>query len=148
MTLLEAVRDHWAWKGFDPVEVLGFNAFGNLLVRSSSDQVWRIIPEELEAFPLAETLADYETVRSHPAFERDWAMTALLDLARSALGPLSGGQSYCLKVPAVFGGAYDDSNLAIIDSVELIRSTGTTAQQIDHLPDGTKVRLRAVDQAR
>jgi hypothetical protein len=145
VTLLEAVQQHWAWKGLDAVEILGFNPFGNLLVRSSSDAVWRIIPEELEAAPVAETLADYEILRSDPGFERDWAMTALLNVARSALGPLQGGQSYCLKIPAVLGGAYDDSNLAMIDSVELIRSSGDIAQQIDHLPDGTKVRLRGVD---
>lgn len=143
MTLLEAVRNHWSWKGLEAVEVLGFNPFGNLLVRSSSDQVWRIIPEEPEACPVAGTLAEFESLRSDPGFLRDWEMEALYDVARTRLGPLAGGQSYCLKVPAVLGGAYDASNLALIDSAELIGSSGDLARQIDHLPDGTRVRLKA-----
>ncbi|TPW02128.1 MAG: hypothetical protein FD125_2229 [bacterium] len=141
MTLLEAVRNHWSWKGFEAVEILGFNSFGNLLVRSSSDQVWRIIPEELDARRVAGTLAEFESIRSDPEFLRDWDMAALLDVARTTLGPLSGGQFYCLEFPAVLGGAYDASNLALIDSAELIESSGDMARQIDQLPDGTRVRL-------
>jgi len=71
-------------------------------------------------------------------------MKSLVTVAKSKLGLLSDGRKYCLKIPGVLGGKYDESNLATISLVELIRSSGHLANEVRELPDGAQIKLSVV----
>ena len=72
-------------------------------------------------------------------------MERLVEDAEAALGQLTEGRCYCLKIPAVMGGGYRAENFGTISREEVISAAGSLARQIDHLPDGTKIKLQVVD---
>lgn len=142
--LVEVIRDAWRWRGLEPVEVLGSNAFGNVIVRAADGILWRIMPEEPSATPIAEDDAALRRVFADEEFRIDWEMLALVSEAQARLGP-RGERCYCLKIPAVLGGAYDGDNMGLISLDELLGAAGDIARQIDGLPDGAHVRLRIME---
>jgi hypothetical protein len=141
MDILEAIAGGWKWKGIEPVQIIDQNAFGNVIVRTRTGAFWRICPEELDAKPIADSEARLEAVRNAPEFILDWKMDLLVQKARRVLGEPGQGRCYCLKIPAVLGGEYDDANIGTITVSELLSFSGDLAKQIDDVPDGSKVRL-------
>ncbi len=117
------------------------NAFGNVIVYSANGTYWRISPEDLSCKVVARTASDFESLRSDDAFQRDWKMARLVEIAAAKLGPLADDRCYCLKIPAVLGGQYDIGNFGTNSRNELIAFSGDLARQVKDLPDGTKVKL-------
>jgi hypothetical protein len=74
-------------------------------------------------------------------FLHDWYMEALVKQARDKLGLLRLGYKYCLKIPAVLGGQYENSNLATISLHEKVAISGRPAKEIGESPDGAQIRL-------
>ena len=140
-TALNTIREAWGWTGIDPVAVTAVNAFGNIVVRSADGAFWRICPEALRCEVVARSQAEVESLWTDAAFQQDWQMTRLVDLADAKLGPVADDRCYCLKLPAVLGGQYEVSNFGTISRNELIAFSGDLAGQIKDLPDGAQVRL-------
>jgi len=145
MKLTEYVERAWGWTGIRPVEVVGENDFGNLIVRDVGGLYWRITPEDLDCEVVAHDRAELDAMSRDQGFLRDWYMSALVEDARGRFGPLAPGRKYCLKIPGVLGGEYGGDNLASISLVELIEASGHLAQQTKSLPAGTQVQLRIVE---
>ncbi len=95
--ILGAIESAWSWTGLVPEEVLRTNAFGNAIVRASDGQIWRICPEELSCQVIAASESRYRELEGDRAFESDWLMGRLVELAESELGPLSEGL-FVLKI--------------------------------------------------
>ena len=142
MSLVEEIRQSWGWVGIEPVEVVGENDFGNLIVKDEDGKYWRMCPEECYCKVIAANRADLDTLSTNQEFLQDWYMAALFSLANDQCGPLNEGRKYCLKIPGVLGGKYGGDNLATAPQVELVRFSGHIARQIEELPDGTQIRLR------
>ena len=145
MTLVDAVRTTWSWCGIEPVEVVGENDFGNLMVKDVHGKYWRLCPENLSCTVVAENREELDALSKDQEFLRDWHMNALVDYAYERLGVLPEGRKYCLKIPGVLGGEYGGDNVATIGLEELIGASGHLAKQIKDLPDGAKVRIRITD---
>jgi hypothetical protein len=143
--VLDAVRRAWSWTGLSPAVLIDVNSFGNLLLADESGRYWRICPEDLDCRIIAQDAAAFGRLRADPEFQRDWTMAPLHAAALESIGPLSENRCYCLKIPAVLGGAYDVSNLGEIALDELISFAGDVAQQVDGLPDGAQIRLLVRD---
>ena len=143
--MLEIIKEAWGWHIGTPAELIESNAFGNVIFRTSDGLYWRICPEELSCEPIAENPVEFKALRADPAFQRDWLMEPLVEVAQAALGPVQSDRCYCLKVPAVLGGAYSEENLGTISREQLIGFAGYMAQQIKDLPDGSTVQLISTD---
>jgi hypothetical protein len=139
--VLTVLPHSWGWTGLNPAAVTATNAFGNVIVRATDGAYWRISPEELSCEVVALDDATFKTLWENEAFQVDWQMTRLVDLAREAFGPVGEERCYCLKVPAVLGGAYDTANFGTITRRELLAFTGDVARQIKDLPDDASVKL-------
>ena len=63
-------------------------------------------------------------------------MAPLVELARASLGPISEERCYCLKLPAVLGGAYDSANFGTVTRLELLAFAGDVAEQINNAGNG------------
>lgn len=135
----------WAWTGLRAEEVIGENAFGNLMIRADDGRYWRICPEDLSCKVIADNRAQLDELARDQDFLHDWNMRALVDEAQRRLGPLAQGRVYCLKIPGMLGGEYGGDNLATIALPELIRASGDIARQAATLPDGAQVRLVVTD---
>lgn len=145
MDVLKQIEKAWGWTGIRPVEVVGENDFGNLIVRDDSGQYWRITPEDLRCEVVAKNQIELDALSVDQEFLRDWYMAAMVAEAQELVGELTDGHKYCLKIPSVLGGQYGGDNLGSISLPELIAVSGHIASETDGLPDGTKVRLKIVD---
>jgi hypothetical protein len=139
--VLTTIRESWGWTGLDPTAVTATNAFGNVLVRATDGAYWRICPEELSCEVVARDAAEFDALWANEDFQVDWQMTRLVELAQATLGPLDDERCYCLKLPAVLGGAYDAANFATITRRELLAFTGDVAEQIKDVPDGGSIKF-------
>ncbi|GAB3442984.1 DUF1851 domain-containing protein [Massilia solisilvae] len=134
MITVDEINEAWGWCGLTAVEVLGENAFGNLIIRDEDGRFWRVRPQDLCCEPLAEDQAAFDALAYNQAFLNDWYMPEVVHLAETTLGPLAAGRKYCLKIPSALGGHYGRDNLATVPLTELIRFSGEGAQQFDGLP--------------
>jgi hypothetical protein len=139
--LISEIAATWGWTGLRPIEVVGENDFGNLIVKDEAGRYWRITPEDLTCELLAKNREELDLLSRDQAFLHGWYAEAIVNAAREVLGPLAPERKYCFKVPAVLGGAYESHNFGTMDLRQLIGSSGVIAQQIDGLPDGSKVSL-------
>ena len=145
MSLVEEIRQSWGWVGIEPVEVVGENDFGNLIIKDEDEKYWRLCPEDCYCKVIASNRAELDALSTSQDFLRDWYMASLVSLANDQCGPLSEGRKYCLKIPGVLGGAYGGDNLATEPQVELVRLSGDIARQIEELPDGAQIKLQVVE---
>jgi hypothetical protein len=142
MTIVATIRNAWGWCGIEPAEVVGENAFGNLMVRDTSDRYWRLSPEECSCEVVARDKQELDALSKDQSFLADWYMTNLVALGEAKFSLLPPGRKFCLKIPAVLGGKYAAENLGTIALEELIAFSGDIAHQIKDLPDGARVRLK------
>jgi len=145
MNLVEEIHHSWGWVGIEPVEVVGENDFGNLIVKDVDGKYWRLCPEDCYCKVIAASRAELDALSTDQEFLHDWYMTQLVSLANDQCGPLSEGRKYCLKIPVVLGGAYGGDNLATAPQVELVRFSGDIARQIEDLLDGAQIKLKVVE---
>lgn len=145
MNLIEEIRKSWGWTGLEPVAVVGENEFGNLIIKDSEGRYWRLCPEECYCKVVANNREELDLLSADQDFLRDWYMQGIVELANQTLGPLAEDRKYCLKLPAILGGAYDAENLATAPLSEIVGLSGVIAQQIKDLPDGASITLQVVD---
>lgn len=143
--LLEDIHAGWGWTGVAPNRIVTLNRFGNVIFEDCDGKYWRICPEELSLSLLGADSFEFEAVKSEPSFQSDWELPALAATAKAKLGPLKEGRAYCLKLPVVLGGKYDESNVGEIGLSELMRVSGDLARQLKDLPDGSEIQIRVVD---
>jgi Domain of unknown function (DUF1851) len=141
MQLIDDILIAWGWTGIEPLDVVGENEFGNLIVKDVHGSYWRICPEDCDCRVVASNRQELDALSKDQDFLRDWHMSALVDRAFAVLGVLAEGRKYCLKIPSVMGGEYSEENFGTIGLDELIRASGHIAQQVKDLPDDTKVRV-------
>lgn len=145
MPLIQDLKQNWSWTGLDPSEVVGENDFGNLIIKDVQGKYWRLTPEECSCEIIAHNRGELDALSVDQKFLADWYMSVLVELARTKHGVLEEGRKYCLKIPAVLGGAYDVDNIGTNSLSELIRFSGHVAQQIADLPDGAEVCFQVVE---
>ena len=145
MDLISEIREAWGWVGIDPVEVVGQNDFGNLIIRDEEDKYWRLCPEDVYCEIIAKNRQELDNLSKDQTFLVDWYMSALVEAAKDSVGLLEESRKYCLVIPGVLGGAYDISNIKSVPLVELVRFSGDLGKQIRDLPDGEQIQLKIVD---
>lgn len=128
MDIIQEINESWGWVGIDPIEVVGENDFGNLMIKDTSSRFWRLCPEDVYCEVVANNQEELESLSSSQEFLEDWYMQTLVEQAKESLGPLSEGQKYCLVIPGVLGGEYGISNIKTAPLFELIRFSGSVAK--------------------
>ena len=143
--MIDLIKEVWGWIGIEPIEIVGENAFGNLLIKDVGNQYWRITPEELSCEIVAKDELKYQELCKDDDFALDWSMEKLVNEARGKLGTLPEGHKYCLKIPGVVGGEYGGDNLGTVPFKELIAFSGDLANQIKDLPDGAEIKFNILE---
>jgi hypothetical protein len=82
MTLIDEIHQSWSWVGLDPVEIVGENDFGNLIVKDTGGKYWRLCPEDCSCSVVAANRQKLEELSKDQEFLHDWYMRALVELAR------------------------------------------------------------------
>ena len=145
MNIVEEIRESWGWVGIDPIEVVGENDFGNLMIKDVEGKYWRLCPEDVYCEVVAENREKLDALSTDQEFLEDWYMKALVEVAKDTLGPLEEGRKYYLVIPGALGGEYVISNIKTAPLVEIIRYSGDVGEQIKDLPDGAQINLKVID---
>lgn len=145
MNLIEEISQSWSWVGLKPVEVVGENDFGNLIIKDIQGQYWRLCPEDCYCRVVASSRQELDALASNKEFLHDWNMRTIVEFAEKKCGALPEGKKYCLKIPGILGGEYGGDNLGTATLAELVRISGHVAKQTTDLPDGAKVTLKVID---
>lgn len=145
MSIIREIKESWGWVGIDPVQVIGENDFGNLMIEDSEGKYWRLCPEDVYCQVVANTREELDQLSTDQEFLEDWHMQVLVQQAEEHLGPLREGEKYCLVTPGALGGEYAISNIKTAPLIEIVRFSGHVAQQIQDLPDGAQVQIKVVD---
>ncbi len=101
VTMIDNINSSWNWKGFNAIEILLTNEFGNVIFKTDQNEYWRLCPEDSKCEKIATTKSKLNNLLSDPDFIEDWEMTNLILLAKNVLGELEEGQKYCLKMPNI-----------------------------------------------
>ncbi len=144
MNLIEIIKDSWGWIGIDPVEVIGENDFGNLIIKDSLGCYWRLIPEDLNCEIIARSREELDQLSRDQEFLHDWYMKNLVDSATNTYGPLQTGRKFYLVIPGPLSGEYSINNIKAAPLNEIIIRAGDIAKQIQDLPEGAQIELKII----
>lgn len=144
MNIIEIIKDAWGWCGVDPLEVVGENDFGNLIIKDIDGKYWRLCPEDAYCEIIAANRAELDVLSKSQEFLADWYMRNLVSMATEKYGALEAGLKFHLVIPAILGGEYSLENIKIISLVELIQFSGDLGKQIENLPDGAQITLNVI----
>ena len=144
MSVLDALRDGWAWTEINFAEVHAVSRMGHLLF-SDADGCFHYLDPELRTI---EVLGDEQAARAY--FDKEetrkvWQAIPLVEAARERLGECPEGSVYTLKPLALLEEDYAHENLCILPLKELISWTGDVTRQLKDLPDGSQYRIQIVD---
>lgn len=142
--IIKIVKQSWGWTGIQPQKVILENDFGNLIIEDTKLQYWRLCPEDTYCEIIVQDSKELNKLLENKEFSLDWNMQNLIDIAKDKLGLLPPGNKYHLIIPGFVGGKYDISNIKIISQIEQIRFSGNFAQQINDMPDGTKIKIEII----
>ena len=76
--MIEEIKEAWGWIGLTPKEVVGENAFGNVLIKDTSGKYWRLCPEDV----YCEIVANNENEFEQLIFEHENIMSNALGKPR------------------------------------------------------------------
>lgn len=77
LEVVEQIEKAWGWAGIKPVEVIGDNDFGNLIIKDAAGSYWRLCPEDLYCNRVANDRAEFDILSQDYDFLRDWYMGPL-----------------------------------------------------------------------
>jgi hypothetical protein len=145
MNIVEVIRESWGWIGIDPVEIVGENDFGNLIIRDTNGKYWRLCPEDVYCEVIAENREELDALSTDQEFLEDWNMQLLVEQAIEKLGALEDGRKFHLAIPGVLGGEYGIANIRTVPLIEQISFSGDIGKQIQELPDGAQIELQVIE---
>lgn len=131
MTILETVKQYWAWVGIEPVTVIAENEFANLIIQDIDERFWRLCPEDLYCEVIADDKAEYNALVKEEEFNQDWFMDVLVHKATEKYGELKDGEKFHMLEPGALGGKYAVFNVKPISFEKIIKFSGELAQKID-----------------
>ena len=111
MSILEEIKESWGWVGIEPIEVVGENDFGNLMIKDVEGKYWRLCPEDIYCEVVAQNREELNALSTDQEFLEDWYMETLVETAKDKLGPLEEGRKFYLVIPGILGGEYGISNI-------------------------------------
>lgn len=134
-----------AWSAILPpvARVLRTNLFGDAFIVDESGSVHMLE----RAGCSAECVASSEEEFWQQVVDdlKGWQLRALADECRGAGKMLNEEECYAFIVPPVLGGGYTVENVWVAPRREWFSVTADLFQQIKNLPDGSHVKIEAVD---
>ena len=140
--MIAEINKAWNWKGLNATELIRTNNFGNVIFKTDNNEYWRICPEEVTCEKIAENDMEFDSLLNDSEFLEDWEMTNIIKVAKSVVGELEADEKYCLKMPALVSGQYEESNYGKAPLKELILFSGSLAKQTENLKEGQRVKFK------
>jgi hypothetical protein len=139
---IERLLADWRWLCPKPMTLLARSAFGDLILRDESGEVFRLDVAVAKLTEVADSEGEFRELAATREKRGEWFREAA---EQSALARgLKPDATHCIgfSVPLIFAESGSPDAPYLVDLYEHISFLGDLNRQISSLPDGAKVRLR------
>ncbi len=144
MSILDAVNEAWGWTGIIASRIWAHSPMSHLLVSDPDELFFYIDPDGMAVLPLG-SQQEAQAYLDEPEANELWWGGELVEKARTIMGDPPEGSVFNLKPEKLIEGDYCAQNMWTWPLIELIHSTGSVAEQIKDLPDGSQCQLKIIE---
>ena len=139
---LEDICSSWQWCLSDQKTILFVSCVGDMFLVGNDDTVNWLDTSVGQIKKVADSLKQFEQLLNDDENIDNWFLTTLVEQLVDNGKTLKENEVYSFKKLPVLGGEYSIDNLEVTDISVHFGLTGSIAEQIKDLPDGTKVNFK------
>lgn len=139
---LDDILSSWRWKLNDLKGVATISVLGDIFLLGNDDAVYWLQTDTGDLTKVADNLEQYEQFLSDEEKVVNWFLPFLVKDLLVAGKTLKDNEVYSYKKLPMIGGEYSVDNIESIDISVHFAISGQICEQIQNLPDGTKVRIK------
>lgn len=139
------VFECWKWLVTDVAEVLVISKMGDVFFTSKEGCVYWLATDTCTLTKISSSRAGFDILLNNIDNIDNWFLPQLLSELEQAGILLNNNQVYSYKKMPVLGGKYTVDNIEPTDIKVHFDLTGIIGEQINDLPDGTKIKINVAD---
>jgi hypothetical protein len=138
---LEDICSCWQWRLRGPKRLVLISKLGDLFLIGNDECIYWLHTDSGDLTRIADNLEHFEQLLQKDENLDQWFLPSLLDKLANAGKILAKNQVYSYKKLPVIGGEYSMENIDPLDMSVHFAFSGQICEQIQNLPDGTKVKI-------
>ncbi|GAA0916721.1 DUF1851 domain-containing protein [Luteibacter anthropi] len=138
---IDALAESWRWRIGDAFTPLLFTALGDMFYEADEGGVYWLNTGTAEVEQVADDVEQFNALLREEVAE-EWLLPPLVEALIEAGKPCAEGECYTYVTLPIFAeGEYSVENLNPVSALEHFELTGSILQQLQDVPDGTKVNI-------
>ncbi|MBN9386313.1 MAG: DUF1851 domain-containing protein [Chitinophagaceae bacterium] len=138
---LEDICSCWQWRLSTLKNLVLISKMGDMFLLGKDDGVYWLQTDSGELTKIAQSLDHFEQLLADEANIDNWFLPLLLEDLIVAGKVLKENEVYSYRKLPVIGGEYSIDNIDPVDVSVHFAFSGQICEQIQNLPDGTKVKI-------
>jgi len=138
---LEDICSAWQWRIQDQKSIILISKLGDMFLLGKDDFVYWLQTDSGDLTKIAANLEHFERLLNQEENLDNWFLPELIKELEQAGKTLGSKQIYSYKRSPVLGGDYSIDNIEPTDVSVHFAFSGQICEQIQNLPDGTKVKI-------
>jgi hypothetical protein len=138
---LEDLFSAWQWRVGDQKALILISKLGDMFLLGADDAVYWLQTDSGDLTKIADNLEHFEKLLAQEEYLDNWFLPELIAQLRQAGKTLGTNEVYSYKKLPVIGGEYSIDNIEPTDVSVHFAFSGQICEQIQNLPDGTKVKV-------
>ncbi len=143
---LKDICSCWQWILQDMKGVVLISKMGDMFLIGIDGFIYWLQTDSGDLSKIADTLEHFESMLQNEQNIDNWFLPLIIEKLVGAGKSLQKNQVYSYKVMPIIGGEYSIENIEPVDISVHFAFSGQIAQQIQNLPDGTKVKIKVKSQ--
>lgn len=138
---LEDICSTWQWRIAEQKSLILISKLGDMFLLGKDDCIYWLQTDSGDLNKIADNLEQFEYLLGREENVDNWFLPELIKQLESAGKILGPNQIYSYKKLPVIGGEYSIDNIDPTDISVHFAFSGQICEQIQNLPDGTKVKI-------
>jgi hypothetical protein len=138
---LEDICSAWQWRIAELKSVILISKLGDMFLLGKDDCAYWLQTDSGDLTKVADTLRQFKYLLEQDENLDNWFLPTLINQLEAAGKILGPNQIYSFKKLPVIGGEYSIDNIDPTDISVHFAFSGQICEQIQNLPDGTKVKI-------
>jgi hypothetical protein len=138
---LDDICSCWQWRLNDMKAIVLITCLGDLFFIGNDESIYRLQTDGCEFTKVAANFNQFEQLINDEKFD-EWLLPQLVEQLIEAGKALKENEVYSYKKMPVIGGEYSVENIEPTDMSVHFAFCGQICEQIEDLPDGTKVGIK------
>lgn len=138
---IEDIFSDWQWRVPDQKGLIFISKLGDIFLLGADDGVYWLQTDSGDLDKIADSLEQFENLLTQYENFDNWFLPGLIEKLEQAGKTLGPNQVYSYMRLPVIGGEYSINNIKPTDISVHFAFSGQICEQIQNLPDGTKVNI-------